>query len=508
MKYFYKPACRSGRFSILLAAVLLITNNLYSQWFVQTSGTNANLYSVCFTDVNTGTVAGSQGTILRTTDGGVNWNAQTSNSSQELYHVCFIDADNGTVVGSEGTIIRTTDGGSSWINQSSGTNYTLYAVSFSDINTGTAVGSEGTIRRTTNGGQNWESQTSNTYYPLYDVCFTDNNHGVIVGGSLTILRTTDGGEYWIDESLRAPHELLAVSFSDANNGTAVGYYDAILRTTDGGMNWSSGTSGMNNWWHGVSFTDENTGTVVSDLGMIIRTTDGGENWVQQECPPYTWLEDVCFTDAYTGTAVGESGLILRTTNGGLPVEFFSFTAEIINDGVILKWQTASEINNKGYEVERKVSSRQYAVGNGWEEIGFVNGNGTTTEPKSYSYTDNFLLPIVYIYRLKQIDFDGTVNYSPEVKVEISDSMEFALYQNYPNPFNPRTIINYQLPTDGHITLKIYNALGEEMETLVNQYKPAGKYEAEFDGSKYAGGVYFCRLKAGDLTEIKKMVLLK
>ena len=509
MKYFYK-------FTVLISAALfLAAGNTFPQWFIQQSGTDEFLYSVYFTDEFNGTVVGTGGTILRTTDGGNNWVSQLSGTSKVLLDVYFIDAGNGFVVGDYGLILRTINGGNNWVHLTSGTNYTLYAVSFSDVNTGTAVGSEGVILRTTDGGQQWRFQVSNTYYPLYDVSFKDALHGVIVGGSLTILRTTDGGETWIDESLRAPHELLAVSFSDVNKGTAVGYYSVILKTTDGGQNWVYQTNETGLWWYGVSFTDENTGTAVSDFGTIIRTTDGGQNWIQQQSGTYAMLEDVCFTDANHGTAVGDSGIILRTVDGGVPVELVSFSAEFVNDAVVLKWQTGTESNNRGFDIERQQPGGAeippeggFSVSN-WKKIGFVEGAGTTTEPQSYSYTDDNIFEGICKYRLKQIDYDGSFRYSKEIEVVVkSTPKDYILYQNYPNPFNPVTAIKYSLALPSAVQIKVFDILGNEIVTLVSEEKPAGNYEVIFDASDLVSGVYFYQIKAGSFIDTKKMVLLK
>jgi hypothetical protein len=287
----------------------------------------------------------------------------------------------------------------------------------------------------------------------------------------------------------------------------VGYYNVILKTTDGGDNWSYQTSGINTWWHGVSFTDENNGTAVADFGTIIRTTDGGQNWVLQTSGTNTFLEDVCFTDALIGTAVGDSGTIIRTTNGGIPVELLSFAAEVINDEVVLKWQTATETNNSGFEVERskKIEARTQ---NDWTKIGFVEGKGTTTEKTDYIFEDRVSTPGVYSYRLKQIDFDGSFEYSLVVEVDFKSLASYLLEQNYPNPFNPSTVISYQLPVSSDLVLKVFDVLGNEIATLVNEEKPAGEYEVEFDAARLTSGIYFYQLRAGDFTQVKKMILLR
>ena len=151
----------------------------------------------------------------------------------------------------------------------------------------------------------------------------------------------------------------------------------------------------------------------------------------------------------------------------------------------------------------------------WEKIGYVAGFGTTTEPKHYSFTDENISSGTYHYRLTQIDFDGTFEYSQEVEVVVSAPNEFSLSQNYPNPFNPTTTIKYAIPADMVVTLSVYNILGEKVTDIVNELQKAGRYEVTFDAtnqsdgkSSLSSGLYFYRFEAGNFIAVKKMVLLK
>jgi hypothetical protein len=196
--------------------------------------------------------------------------------------------------------------------------------------------------------------------------------------------------------------------------------------------------------------------------------------------------------------------------GIVPVELVSFNANSNNGLVNLNWMTATETNNKGFEIER--TSLTATPDQEWERIGFVEGNGTTTEPSSYSFVDDItsLKATSLAYRLKQIDFDGTYNYSNEILVDNSLPLEFALNQNYPNPFNPSTKITWQLPLSSNVTLKIFNAVGEEIQTFINnEFEEAGIHSALFiTNSTLPSGVYFYQLKAGNFIQTKKMILMK
>lgn len=191
----------------------------------------------------------------------------------------------------------------------------------------------------------------------------------------------------------------------------------------------------------------------------------------------------------------------------VPVELTSFTANVVNEGVLLNWNTATELNNQGFEIERM------AEGN-WEKIGYVPGYGTTTEPKNYSFLDENVSSGTYNYRLKQLDFDGSFSYSFEIDVEVDLTPDdFNLFQNYPNPFNPTTIIQFQVPKTTDVTIKIHDMIGQEIRTLFNGQITAGLHQIEWDGLNDAGlkmssGSYIYRMTAGDFVQAREMILLK
>ena len=191
----------------------------------------------------------------------------------------------------------------------------------------------------------------------------------------------------------------------------------------------------------------------------------------------------------------------------LPVELKSFTALAYSNSVLLSWATATEINNYGFEIERKSITPSLNIDN-WQKIGFVSGNGTSNSPQNYSYLDKNLSAGKYAYRLNQIDIDGSSNYSKEIEVEIKNVTTFSLDQNYPNPFNPGTIISWQSPVSGHQTLKIYDVLGNEVSTLVDEFREAGSYQYEFNAKQLSSGIYFYKLQIGNFVQTKKMILMQ
>ena len=189
----------------------------------------------------------------------------------------------------------------------------------------------------------------------------------------------------------------------------------------------------------------------------------------------------------------------------VPVEMLAFTASVTNSEVQLLWSTASELNNMGFEIERSIDSPDNFV-----TVGFVEGKGSSTEINYYSFTDNPQLSGVnqLYYRLKQVDFDGTFSYSDIVNVSYDVPAEFVLSQNFPNPFNPSTRINYFVPKESFVSIKVYDFLGREVTTLVNETKSTGSYEIVFDASDLTSGTYFYTLTAENYSTTKKMIIIK
>lgn len=192
----------------------------------------------------------------------------------------------------------------------------------------------------------------------------------------------------------------------------------------------------------------------------------------------------------------------ESSGGPLPVELTSFIGQAKSSYIELKWTTATELNNYGFQIERSNSKSE------WENIGFVMGNNISNSPKDYLFIDRNPVIGNNYYRLKQIDTDGSFKYSDQIEVRFDNLLTFELAQNYPNPFNPVTKINYLIKEKVNVELKIFNVLGKEIMSLLNEIKEPGKYSIMFDGSKLSSGLYYYQLKAGEFTETKKMMLIK
>jgi hypothetical protein len=278
--------------------------------------------------------------------------------------------------------------------------------------------------------------------------------------------------------------LLKPDVSAPGNGT-------VTTSDGGGYSSFSGTSGATPHVCGTAALLLSANPLLNpeDVAMILQTTA-----VEKGTPGKDNRYGAGRIDAY------EAYLLALSM---VPVELVSFTASASENFVTLNWATVTEINNSGFSVERKS-----ALDGRWVEIGFVPGFGTTSENKSYTFKDESLRKDVYSYRLKQVDFDGTFEYSNSVDVEILTPNNYNLAQNYPNPFNPTTTIKYAVIEDGLVSLKVYDVLGNEITSLVDTYQPAGQYDITFDAGNLSSGVYYYQFKAGDFTSTKKLILMK
>ena len=210
--------------------------------------------------------------------------------------------------------------------------------------------------------------------------------------------------------------------------------------------------------------------------------------------------DIC---AQNGTITGNLTGNGTQCDSPLPVTLSYFSFTVVKNNVGLSWTTLSETNNSGFDIERKMES-----GN-WQKIGFVNGNGTTNEQRKYTFEDKKLKTGNYTYRIKQNDYNGNFEYfqlRSDVKIDALE--KFTLSQNYPNPFNPSTKIDFELPVNGKVTIKVYDIMGREVGTFVNEFKDAGYHTIVFDGSNLSSGIYFYTLSSINIRETKRMLLIK
>ena len=492
---------------------------------IKTDWSGDDIYSVFFINKNIGWAAGKRGgqgqgdVILKTTNSGKIWETQFFGAGGfgPINSIYFINENFGWATSGSNGLFRTTDGGKHWINDCywSGS---ATSVSFFNRDTGWVIGGTG-IYKSTDGGFTWEQKSSISCACLD---FTAYDNGWAVGESGIILKTTNGGESWLNQVSGTTVNLNSVRFYDNNVGMCTGNSGTVLLSTDGGETWISKGNGINKNLKSVIFTNSTSAWIAGDDGTVLQTTDLGNNWASYDSVTENDLTSLYFINENIGWFGGMNGTMLKYENDVLPVELVSFNADVKDSKVHLNWKTSTEVNNNGFDIERKSDSGQPAgvevplVGGSsvgepketiWKKIGFVEGYGNSSSPRSYSFADdNTTGGSIFNYRLKQINNDGSYKFSPELHVEIMP-VKFAVYQNYPNPFNPTTKIRYQIPQKSKVEIKIYDVLGAEVMTLLKEEKEAGTYEVALNAKSLSSGTYIYIMSAGSYVEAKKMVLL-
>jgi len=404
--------------------------------------------------------------VIYTASSSAQWFEVNSGTDAKLNSIFFISENNGWAAGKD-LVLITTDGGNNWTqNQLVGINNSIH---FINNSLGWVCNSDGKIFKTTDGGFNWVLKHSKPGKEITSVTFYDENFGIASGYNRTILVTRDAGENWVSTIDESYDHLLKSYIYSANLMFVIGGNGLVYRSTNNGENWDSLNVGMPNALYGISFISSTTGFAFGCCGAYFKTTDGGNTWQNHNyITPGDIIYSSDFVNENTGWAVGELGWILKTTDSG---------------------ETWFE---NGPETQEEFRSVFFVN----EEIGFVVGfNGTI---------------------LKTVNGGGSstnVNENGD-----SNPVAFHLSQNYPNPFNPSTKISWQSAMGSWQTLKVYDMQGEEIATLVDEYKPAGSYEIEFsakggsasgrDAYDLPSGIYFYKLKAGLFTETKKMILLR
>lgn len=454
------------------------------------------------------TTGNSFGDVLKTTDGGSTWNKLAFNPGYRIYSVFFLNENLG-YVGSQGPtgLYRTTDGGQNWtqLNTGIGTSTNIiYDIDFYNENFGFALYSSGSVARTTNGGQTWSSISAGwTAAAIYDMFMIDSLNIYIVGPGGRVSRSTDAGNSFVQLASLGTATLYSIFFTAPTTGFITASGGRIYKTTDG-LSFSEIPNPLSSTIYAIRFINSQTGWIGGSSGDVYYTQDGGTTWVESHVRLGSTqsIRDIQIKGSDLWL-IGTDGLIIKGfSDPTVPVELTSFAGSVVDGAVELSWITITETNNSGFEVQSK------SAAHAWKSLDFIPGNGTTTRPQSYSFIDKSPAEGLNYYRVKQIDFDGSFEFSPTIEVDVNSPNTFSLEQNYPNPFNPSTNIQFATGNKQFVSLKVFDVLGNEVATLVNEEKPAGNYEIKLDASLLTSGVYFYSLRAGAFTATKKLILLK
>ena len=437
------------------------TTNQGVNWTQSLISSSGNLLrSLCFGNATTGVATGLSGIIYRTTNGGVNWvNLLAAYNSSKMQCIFFVNDNTGFAGGGQqgnlgnAVLMKTTNKGNLWTTLGAGDNYSNTALYFSNENTGYMGTSEGKIFKTTNSGTSWQLKNSG-FGSVSDILFTDQSTGYY-SGSGYIYRTTNEGLNW-----NIINGVFGNSFSFVNSNTGYASYSngTFYKTTNAGVSWLNMPTGYSSLG-GIYFVDELTGYTTSGK-YILKTSNSGVTWTTSFYNPNFGVGKIKFYDHNTGYSIGSRSLILKTTDAG-----------------------------QSWTEQQQPSSCELF------DFSVLNG-------------DNVFVCGEFGAILKTAS-GGLVNIGGNV---INPPSEYLLTQNYPNPFNPTTNIKYTIPEvtgrDLSVRLKVYDVNGKEIASLVNEKQNAGSYSVEFDGSKFASGIYFYTLSAGEFIETRKMLLIK
>ncbi|MBV6418825.1 MAG: Ycf48-like protein [Ignavibacteriaceae bacterium] len=476
---------------------------------------NAAFVDVYFTDELTGYSADGRwtgGPLYKTTDGGLSWfglpNFPSYAFTGSLRCVIFTDSLTGFGGGMPARIVKTTDAGNSWyvVNRTGLTDTIglINRIYFINPTTGWAVTTRGGILKTTNAGENWFAQLNAGVNVIFrSIHFVDSLCGWTANSSRRPHKTTDGGMNWIQQANLNFYNTDDVYFTNNDTGWVIDLFEDLNKTTNGGLSWSLVT-GINSPRNFGFFPNKYHWLVHGFGGYVYETHDGGNTFTDiSNDVPSAFIKFSAPLN-YLGYAVGSLGLVLRYFDSTyVPVELVSFDGRIENDKIILSWQTASELNNRGFQVEKSFDKER------WFNIGFVEGNGTSSESNYYFFIDNEIASGVQFYRLKQIDYNGSFEYSKIIKINSDLTfISFRLFQNYPNPFNSSTTVVFDLPEKSLVLIKLYSITGEEVVTLVNGELDSGRYHFLIDGNNLASGVYLLRMISNDFISSKKIIMMK
>ena len=325
---------------------------------------------------------------------------------------------------------------------------------------------------------------------LADIAATTINTGTLGIGEVLVIGTSDIGTYLTNQGLT---DVTFLSYTFTFNGD-----DALAVKLNNTITDVFGNPGSD---PGTSWSGSGVNTANQNIAILLSVSGGDlDGWTD----PSLRFSTISTTPATLPE--GLSGFGIAPTQF-LPVTLSAFNYSVVGRNIKLNWTTTEEINNSGFDVQKSVITDQGTEI--WEKIGFVEGKGTKNTPTSYSFEDRNMNTGKYMYRLKQVDFNGNYEYFElNGEVEIGVPRKYDVSQNYPNPFNPVTKINFDLPENGLVNIRLYDMLGREVAVIVNEVRNAGYHTVQFDGSKLSSGIYFYKMSAGKFNGIKKMSLIK
>jgi hypothetical protein len=494
------------------------------QWALKQSGSSLGGPIDYLTSNSDIVYYGSNSTIYKSTDRGESFFIVASvPGASEIKSIILDDANPGTfLVAIESSpndkIYKTTNDGVNWILTLDEGQMSYFGIPMTqdpshpnDIYTMTNTN----FKRSTNFGDTWATISSN-FGPGSAPCdievFPDTSIILIGDNGTGIFKSTDYGLSW-SQKYFTNGEIPTISVDFTHPGVAWATKwsggGGLLKSSDYGETWTlqPGFTGISMWGVNVQPSDGNVVIVnsYSTSPGSWRTVNGGVSWTPISIPSSGY--QVVTVDSMTQFAAQGNGFYKLEAPWFVPVELASFSAQLVDNEVVLNWTTASELNNQGFEIEQSFDNENF------KKVGFVPGFGTTTEMKSYSFRISDVAAGINYYRLKQLDFDGTSAIYNSVAVDGPVPNSFVLNQNHPNPFNPSTTISFSLPVESNVSIKLFNMLGQEVVQIAKKDFQIGNHNVEFNAANLSSGAYIYTLEAkgingSNFKSTKKMLLLR
>ena len=523
------------------------TENSGQNWTLKAFPVSTNNLCGFFSGV-TGYVGNQNSKIYKTTNKGNSWTEYSIGANYQVSSIYFSSDNVGWAGDFLGHVLKTTNGGENWSVMVTTPGYGTKVFFFTD-NIGWAVDNYGYVYRTTNSGLNFSSQKiiSDT---LSAVKFISSTLGYVVGDSGKVFKSTNGGASWALLNTGVTDKLFGVTFGNSPEKIYVsGEHGLILESTNGGINWINQRITSNNlqwvnFYEGTSY-----GYICGDGGTILRTLSSptsvyvGNDTLKASYPFTTYWMDAKTQMLYSAQELINSGALSSGGNiTSISFNVSSFSTQVMNDLKISMQNYATNyISNFEPNGFTTVFNSNYTISAaGWQKIYLQipfywdGGSNLLVEIcfNNSSYTTNTLVNATnaansLIHKYQDLTTSGGCDfttgnlYNPRPNIGltfdyptgigdpvVTTPKNFSLYQNYPNPFNPSTKIRYDIPKAERVTIKIYDLLGKEVSTLVNENKSAGSYVVEFNASGLTSGIYFYRIFAGSYTDTKKMILVK
>lgn len=511
---------------------IIKTTNAGANWYSQSSGVSNLLMYTHFYNSQTGWITGAGGVVLKTTNGGVNWVSKSAGTSTNLNCIYFINSTTGFVDGDNGTIRKSTNGGDNWYNITTPLTYNLDKFFFINENTGWVTGINGTVLKTTNGGNNWLFTYTGVYCWITAVHFFDIYTGYACGGD----------------------------YNDTTSGV-------VLKTVNGGINWTLTTHPTIPWMSFISFTSPDTGWCVGQNGKIMKTVDGGitipsapilntplNNSTVNTLSPYlTWYqtggatnytvqvssqqEFTTITDSITTINTGYYVPSTKLTNGqsyfwrvkannamgsSAWSTIWKFTMQYVPQSpVLVSPANGSTIYTlrPNFDWDTVLGASKYHI-----QVSSISNFSNIVDSATVN-SSNYLIPFdklqnnqTYFWRVKakasSIESSWSSVWTFSVVVTNLNSIssvvpvKYNIYQNYPNPFNPSTKIKFDIPKKSYTSLIVFDALGREVERLVNTELKEGSYEFTWNATKFSSGIYYVKIISDKFIDTRKMLLIK